>query len=178
MPQAEHVFQLQRGLAEQDLFLRRILGLHIEKTEGAVQMVAYPDFLQEVIRDILTLEKPFKHDSVLFLFPHLLHDAHAVILGQLGDGDFPGHFKKGKIVRFAPVDNIPGHLLEIHSRVDDDAGAFRLFHGSDQMKQPAVNPGLQSGGDSQLLSAETVDYCFILKHVHPADYVVHPIFSS
>lgn len=46
------------------------------------------------------------------------------------------------------------------------------------MKQPAVNPGLQPGGDSQLLSAETVDYRFILKHVHPADYIVHPIFSS
>ena len=108
---------------------------------------------------------------------HLAHNTHTVILDQIGYGNFPGHFQKRKIMSLTPVDNFLGDLFQIHSRIDDNSGAFRIFHGGNQAQQPAFIAGFHSGGDGEFFSAEPVDYRFVLQHMNPAGNIIHPVFS-
>ena len=117
----------------------------------------FSDVLQKIFGNLFPAKQAFKKKGFLSFLMHLAHDTHTVILDQIGNGNFPGHFQKRKIVSFTPVDNFLGNLLQIHSRIDDNSGAFCIFHGGNQAKQPAFIAGFHSGGDGEFFSAEPVD---------------------
>ena len=136
------------------------------------------DFVKEILRDRFAEKQAGEQSSSLLLPAGLLHDAHAVILDEPGHGDFPGHFQKRKIMFLAPGDDLLRHGGKIAAGIDDEPGTARILHGGDKPEKPAIRPGLHSGGDGQLRSAETADDGLILHHMHPAHYTVHAVFSG
>ena len=136
------------------------------------------DFFEKIFRNLFPEKQACEQRAGLFFTMGLLHDAHAVVLNEPGDGDFPGHFQKGEVVLLTPGDDLPRYGGKIAAGIDDDSGASRFFHGGDEPQKPSFCPGLHSGGDGELRSSEAADDGLVLHHMHPAHHAVHAIFPG
>ena len=136
------------------------------------------DFLKKIIGNLFAEKQTGEQGAGLFLPVGLLHDAHTVVLDELGDGDFPGHFQKRKILLLTPEGDLLRYSGKIAPGIDDDSGAAGFFHGGNEPEKPSLRPRFHAGGYSELRSAETADDGLVLHHMDPAHHAVHTLFSG